>query len=143
MNDSFGFGVVGLFLTNLWNSFFWTAPLAPWPEELEAVKTTLSQPGVLTAALNYYRHSFNPAKHHPSLESIRDRQDDPISVPTLYIRGADDGGIGVECAEGMEKAFTAGLEKHIIPGAGHFVHQEKPEAVNRLLLAFLKRNEPA
>jgi hypothetical protein len=28
------FGLVGLFLTNLWNNFFWTAPLAPWPEEV-------------------------------------------------------------------------------------------------------------
>ncbi len=28
------FGVVGLFLTDLWNGLFWTAPLAPWPYEV-------------------------------------------------------------------------------------------------------------
>ncbi len=28
------FGVVGLLFTDLWNSFFWTAPLAPWPKEV-------------------------------------------------------------------------------------------------------------
>lgn len=28
------FGVVGLLFTDLWNSFFWTAPLAPWPREV-------------------------------------------------------------------------------------------------------------
>lgn len=28
------FGVVGLFFTDLWNSLFWTAPLAPWPKEV-------------------------------------------------------------------------------------------------------------
>lgn len=28
------FGVVGLLFTDLWNSFFWTAPLPPWPKEV-------------------------------------------------------------------------------------------------------------
>jgi hypothetical protein len=28
------FGVVGLFLTDLWNGLFWTAPLAAWPDEV-------------------------------------------------------------------------------------------------------------
>lgn len=27
------FGVVGVFFVDLWNGFFWTAPLAPWPPE--------------------------------------------------------------------------------------------------------------
>ncbi|MDQ3930539.1 MAG: hypothetical protein M3328_15520 [Chloroflexota bacterium] len=28
------FGVVGLLFTDLWNSFFWTAPLPAWPKEV-------------------------------------------------------------------------------------------------------------
>ncbi|HLF27569.1 MAG TPA: hypothetical protein VJG32_14640 [Anaerolineae bacterium] len=28
------FGIVGLFFTDLWNNFFWTSPLAAWPEEV-------------------------------------------------------------------------------------------------------------
>ena len=27
------FGLLGLFLTNLWNSLIWTSPLPPWPSE--------------------------------------------------------------------------------------------------------------
>jgi pimeloyl-ACP methyl ester carboxylesterase len=34
--------------------------------------------------------------------------------------------------------FPNGLEKIIVPGAGHFVHQEQPEVVNRKVLEFLQ-----
>ena len=58
--------------------------------------------------------------------------------PTLYLHGATDGCIGWELAEGMEDHFTAGLEKVLVEGAGHFLHQEKPELVNQKILDFLK-----
>jgi len=62
----------------------------------------------------------------------------PIQVPTLFFHGAKDGCIGAELAEGMESMFTGGLRKVIVPGAGHFVHQEKSDEVNRVLVEFLK-----
>jgi pimeloyl-ACP methyl ester carboxylesterase len=40
-------------------------------EIIESVKTTFRQPGVLTSALNYYRHTFHPASHDPALETLR------------------------------------------------------------------------
>ncbi|MBK8905391.1 MAG: alpha/beta hydrolase [Anaerolineaceae bacterium] len=107
-------------------------------ESLEAVKAIFRQPASLTAALNYYRHSFNPANHAPALQPMRERQGEPILVPALYIHGEQDGGIGVETTAGMEGYFPNGLEKQILPAAGHFVHQEQPEQVNRLLLNFLE-----
>ena len=39
---------------------------------------------------------------------------------------------------GMEKLFTKGLKIELVPGAGHFVHQERPDYVNELMLKFLK-----
>jgi pimeloyl-ACP methyl ester carboxylesterase len=62
----------------------------------------------------------------------------PVTVPTLYFQGATDGCIGGELLDGMEALFPNGLEKVIVPGAGHFVHQEKPELVNAKVLGFLK-----
>ena len=38
----------------------------------------------------------------------------------------------------MEKLFPKGLKIEIVPGAGHFVHQERPDHVNKLILKFLK-----
>jgi pimeloyl-ACP methyl ester carboxylesterase len=122
-------------LEQLWKE--WSPGWAYSVEELQAVKETFQQPGVLTAALSYYRHSFNPANHHPALKAIRERRGEQIKVPTLYFHGEQDGGVGVETTEGMENWFPNGLRKCILPGAGHFVHQEQPEKVNQLLLEFL------
>jgi pimeloyl-ACP methyl ester carboxylesterase len=122
-------------LERLWRDWSpgWDYPM----EEIQAVKETFQQPGVLTAALSYYRHSFNPANRHPALEAVRARRGERIAVPTLYFHGEQDGGIGLETAEGMENWFMNGLRKCVIPDAGHFVHQEQPEKVNRSLLEFL------
>lgn len=123
------------FLERLWQDWSpgWQYPA----EEMAALKAAFQKPGVLQAALNYYRHSLNPANHRPGLSYIREHLGDPISVPALYIHGAQDGCIGVETTKGMETAFSKKVEKKIL-GDGHFVHQEKPEEVNRFIGAFLK-----
>ena len=51
----------------------------------------------------------------------------------MMIHGRDDGCIGAELLDGMEKLFPKGLKKEVVEGAGHFVLQEKPELVNELL----------
>jgi pimeloyl-ACP methyl ester carboxylesterase len=125
------------FIERLWEDWSpgWQVP----SDEMAALKATLKQPGVLKAALNYYRHSLNPALQSPTLAAIRAHSGDPIQVPTLYIHGANDGCVGAELTQGIEADFAKGLQKHIIPGAGHFVHQEQPQAVNDLILSFLKQ----
>ena len=42
-------------------------------------------------------------------------------------------------SEAMDRFFTGGLEKVIIPGTGHFMHQEKPREVNPRIVEFLRR----
>ena len=58
-------------------------------------------------------------------------------MPTLYLHGANDGCIGAEVAQGMGPLFAAGLETIVVPAAGHFVHLEKPEAVNEAIGRFV------
>ncbi len=58
----------------------------------------------------------------------------------MYLHGSNDGCIGVETTEGMESAFLRGFEKHIIPSAGHFVHQEQPGVVNQLIMDFIVKH---
>jgi pimeloyl-ACP methyl ester carboxylesterase len=38
----------------------------------------------------------------------------------------------------MGEYFPAGLRIEIVPEAGHFVHQERPDVVNRIVLDFLR-----
>jgi pimeloyl-ACP methyl ester carboxylesterase len=105
---------------------------------LDLVKETLARPGTLQAALAYYRHTMRPVFDEPAqLESMLQAMTVPLDVPALYLHGADDGCVGRELADGMETYFPRGLRVEIVPNAGHFLHQEQPEAVNRPLLEFL------
>jgi pimeloyl-ACP methyl ester carboxylesterase len=120
----------------LWQD--WSPGWAYPPEEMEALKATFRHPGVAGAALGYYRCTLNPNNQDPALADVQDRISiAPIPVPTLYFHGARDGCIGVELVDGMEQFFPNGLEKVVVPDAGHFVHQEQPAAVNAKLLEFL------
>jgi len=124
------------FLERLWEDWSpgWTYP----PEEMAALKETFRQPGVLAAALGYYRATLNPANQVPELAEIQGRISiSPVSVQTLYFHGARDGCVGVELLQGMDQLFPQGLETVIVPDAGHFVHQECPELVNKRLLEFI------
>lgn len=124
------------FLERLWQDWSpgWFCP----PEEMEALKATFRQPGVLEAALGYYRCTLNPALQDPGLADVQLRiAGGPVGVPTLYLHGETDGCVGAALAEGMEVLFPHGLRRVVIAGAGHFLHQERPEEVNALVLDFL------
>lgn len=124
------------FIEHLWRDW---SPTWDFPQEsLKAVQDTLAKPGVLRAALEYYRFALNPDKSDPKLAGLQARLSEPIEVSTLHIHGEVDGCIGADLTEGMEEFFPAGLQIEIIEGAGHFTHQENPEEFNRLVLDFLK-----
>jgi len=125
------------FLERIWQDWSpgWSYPAA----EMEALKATFRTPGVLQAALGYYRCTLNPALQDPTLMETQMRISmSPVDVPALYLHGARDGCIGAELAAGMDALFPRGLRTETIADAGHFLHQERPEEVNRVVLEFLR-----
>eukprot|EP00062_Callorhinchus_milii_P023905 gi/632983236/ref/XP_007908548.1/ PREDICTED: epoxide hydrolase 4-like [Callorhinchus milii] len=96
-------------------------------EELEAYVYTFSQPGALTGPLNYYRNVFSnvPAKCHNVL------------APTLVIWGEKDGALEVGMTEFMEQYVQNTFRLKVVPGASHWVQQDQPEVVNKLIWTFL------
>lgn len=123
-------------IEHLWRDWSpgWRLPA----EALAEVKETFRRPGTLDAALAYYRASIGPVFDAPEqLEAMLSGLSVPIPVPTLHLHGRDDGCIGAEVTDGMAAYFPAGLRLEILPGCGHFLHRERPEAVNALLYDFL------
>jgi len=87
--------------------------------------------------LNWYRVRTG-GRTNGELEVFTGRT---IDVPAAFISGRSDWGIYQTpgAIERMQKtACTRMKEIHLIEGAGHWVQQEQPDAVNRLLLQFLK-----
>jgi pimeloyl-ACP methyl ester carboxylesterase len=64
-----------------------------------------------------------------------------IDVPSMFIGGKSDWGVyqNPGALERMQKvACTKMVATHLVEGAGHWVQQEQPEAVSRLLVEFLQ-----
>jgi pimeloyl-ACP methyl ester carboxylesterase len=125
------------FIERLWRDWSpgWRYPA----EEMAELKETFRQPGVAQAALGYYRAMLNPALQAPELATLQGRMMlEPIEVPTMMLHGADDGCMGAELVQGMDAFFPRGLRVEIVPGTGHFLHQEDPARVNALILDFLR-----
>ena len=109
----------------------------PPADMMECLKATFRQPGVITAALNYYRHTFHPDNRDPALSALQDRvSTSPTPVATLAMHGTKDRPGRLEAFEAMDDLFSQGLEKVILPGTGHFLHLERPQEVNQRVLAF-------
>ena len=125
------------FIRKLWRD--WSPGWQPEPGVLDSVIQTLSQPGVRSAALGYYRAALSIKALLVSAEEAHY----PVPVPTLALSGARDGCIASEVFEQLMVAqdFPKGLTFSRIAEAGHFLHQEQPEQVNREILDWLKLND--
>ncbi|HEY8562869.1 MAG TPA: alpha/beta hydrolase [Pyrinomonadaceae bacterium] len=103
-------------------------------EDLARYKESWSEPGALTAAINYYRANLAD-------KILPGRVGEGIKVPTLFIYGEKDPAILPETVRNVKAAIDARYEEMRVPDAGHFVHQEAAEAVNDTLREFLSGSE--
>ena len=126
------------FLERLWRDW---SPGWEWEaDEMDLLKETFRQPGVRWAALAYYRAMLNPFLADSKRVRILTRA--PTDVPTLAVTGALDGCMDTRLFEEIDGTlYPRGLRVERIEGAGHFLHQEKPEEFNRILVSWLRANE--
>ena len=121
------------YIDYLWR--FWE-PGFEDPDHVASVKRTLAADGSLTAALTYYRATFDPARMDPALDDARQRLTGSISVPTLLVFGKDDP-LGV-FAEAHRPFFTGEFRIERPDGGQHFIHRSRPEAINALIVEWLR-----
>ncbi|MFE2579818.1 alpha/beta fold hydrolase [Streptomyces sp. NPDC059378] len=86
----------------------------------------LSRPGALTAALNWYR-SGRP-----------ERAIGVIDVPTLYVWSTQDTAFGPAAAQETRKWVDGPYRSETLQGVSHWIPEEAPETLNRLLLDHLQ-----
>lgn len=88
-------------------------------------------PDFVGVVIHSYRHRFGGYPGDPALEPVQQllaAQPD-IAVPTVVLQGEDDGVGGAPSAgDGGASHFTGPYERRIVPGVGHNVPQEHPDA---------------
>ena len=103
------------------------------PEEYaNAYAEQMSQPGALTAALNWYRAI-------PFSRAMRD--DTQVRVPTLYVWSTDDMALGRAAADRTAAYVSADYRFEVLPGVSHWIPEQVPELLAPLLLEHISRHD--
>jgi len=105
----------------------------------DAYVAAWSQPGALTAMLNYYRASplYPPEGEDPGAARLElDPAQFRVNVPTLVIWGERDGALLAGNLRGLEQCVPD-LRIERIPEGSHWVIHERPAEVNALIRAFV------
>jgi pimeloyl-ACP methyl ester carboxylesterase len=131
--------VVGMddlsFIDGLWADW---SPGYDATEDLPHVKDCLRDPANLMAALGYYRATLGNVGVDPALDAVQAKGSEATKQPTLYLHGRTDGCMGIEVAEGAQVFLTSeGSRMEVVDDAGHFLHVERPDVVNQLVVDFV------
>ncbi|WP_232676515.1 alpha/beta fold hydrolase [Nocardioides sp. R-C-SC26] len=107
-------------------------------EDVARVRAAVPDQSRARAVLSYYRHLARPWlwARAPYTTWAQGWMDLP-RVPYLYLQGADDGCLDIRFARLAERALPTHARVDVVPGAGHFLAVERPDAVNALIAEFL------
>ena len=101
--------------------------ISPREEEIQEYVKAYSQPGALTATVNYYRAALRDM-NSANWSAI-------LPMPVLMIWGEQDKALGKELTYNT-KQYCKDLEIVYDPSSGHFIQSDNPKLVNQKLLEF-------
>jgi pimeloyl-ACP methyl ester carboxylesterase len=87
-----------------------------------------------------YRASFNPQFVDPDAQAEEAATIQPPPVATLYLHGAEDGGMGADLLGEFDVSVhlpAAGSAFEIVDGVGHFLHLEQPDLIAAKICTWL------
>ena len=109
--------------------------------EYERTAPSFDNPDFVDCVIHSYRHRNLNAPGEPQLEGIERQlaKRPPVDVPAIVLYGADDG-LARPSADGTadRRLFPKLVDRRIVPGAGHFLPRESPEAMSSAMLQLLR-----
>jgi pimeloyl-ACP methyl ester carboxylesterase len=107
--------------------------------DVAKVKESIGDPEHMLAAISYYRAMYNTELHAPELADEQAASFLPTPKPTLYLHGENDGCMLTSSVGSPLDFMAEGSEMEMVGDAGHFLHLEQPDLVNRRIVEFLSR----
>lgn len=122
--------------------FLWKDWSPTWQftdEEYDCTAPSFDNPDFVPVVIHSYRHRHGNAPSDPRFDAIEHRlaARPPITVPTIVLHGGDDA-VSSRRSASEPALFPAGTERRVIPGVGHFMPREAPNAVVDALRAVLR-----
>lgn len=102
-------------------------------EDIDRLTDAMRAPRVLKSGLQYYRELLrkNPVRSWRRLKKV--------TVPTSVTWGLKDRALVPDTRKKLERWVDAPLELNYIDGAGHWIQQERPDELSRILIDFLQK----
>jgi pimeloyl-ACP methyl ester carboxylesterase len=91
---------------------------------------SFDNPDFVDVVIQSYRHRYALVPGDPAVEALERKlaAQPPIAVPTVTLDGTDDGVMAIGGTAHHAPHFTGRHEHRDVPGAGHNLPQEKPQA---------------
>lgn len=121
----------------LWRT--WSPTWAGAAGAFPASAPSLHNSDFVDVVIHSYRHRFGLAPGEPQYQALEAliAQEPTISVPTVVLESGADGIGGPSPSEDREH-FTGPYEHRLLPGVGHNVPQEAPEAFAQAVTSLLR-----
>lgn len=114
----------------------WSASGWPDPAAAARYRRAMQVENAAHCALEYYRWAVRSI---PRPDGIRfaNRMKEPIRAPVLHLHGAEDGAYLPRSSESSGAYVEAAYRWRLLPGVGHFPHEEAPDRFDAELLSWL------
>lgn len=113
----------------LWQS--WSPTLNFTEDQFARTAQSWDNPDWVEITVHSYRVRWGNAPEDPYYHALETQMNGRpgIKVPTVHLQGGADGANLADCLKDQSMSFSAGYELRLIPGVGHFIPRECPEAV--------------
>ena len=118
----------------------WTGPNKLESEAVAAYRQAIQIPSTAHCSIEPYRWLLRSMARPDGIQFAR-RMKKPITAPTLHVHGAADPVLLAHTALGAGEYVEAPYRWRLLPGIGHFPHEEAPEEFSAELIGWVREHK--